>query len=50
MVGNVISHDPKNKVGAIYKEYCDIHNNQINKICCQGSTNLCKYWDVTYYV
>lgn len=22
MAGNYISHDPKNKIGAIYKEYC----------------------------
>lgn len=50
MVGNYISHDPKNKIGAIYKEYCEIHNNELMRICCQGSNNLCKYWDVTYYV
>lgn len=50
MLGHFISHDPKNKIGAIFHEYCNLHNQELMKICCQGSTNLCKYWDVTYYV
>ena len=48
--GSIISHDVKSKSGALYGEYCEIHNEVVQKFCCKGGRGLCKYWDLAYFV
>lgn len=64
-LGNFIPHDNKSKLGALFSQYCGIHNEQLNKFCCRNNRNIgnnnstkresagnkiCKYWDITYFV
>lgn len=49
-IGGFISHDQKSKLGALFNSYCELHNEELKKFCCKNGKNLCKYWDITYYV
>ncbi len=49
-LGSFISHDVKSKLGALFSEYCELHNVGLKKFCCKTGKNICKYWDITYYV
>jgi hypothetical protein len=49
-LGRMISNDPKSRLGTLLAEYCEIHNNELLKMCCKTGKNLCKYWDINYFI